>query len=95
MELLDQNPDSTRSDPQRSCQPHFKYSVFSLTFLESKSFERLPFQTLGPPYKNNCDSYFDSSCSVNNVEDDHLGKLNELEDHSLNDPLEIDLNDLF
>ena len=29
------------------------------------------------------------------VENDHLGKLNELKDYSLKDPLETNLNDLF
>ena len=48
-----------------------------------------------PPSKKKRDSDFDSPFSVSSVEDDHLGKLNELEDLSLKDPLETDLNDLF
>ena len=54
-----------------------------------------PCQTPGPPFIKNCDSDFDSSFSVSSVEDDCLWKLHELEDHSLKDPSETDLNGLF
>ena len=59
-----------------------------------KIFRGSPFQTLDPP-KKKCGLDFDSPFSVSSVEDDHLGKLNELKDHSLKDPLETNLNDLF
>ena len=85
---------SIGSAPQRSSFPHFKYSIFSLPSSKVKFFRGSPCQTSGLPSLRKCDSDFDSSFSVSSVEDDHLGKLNELEDLSLKDPLGIDLNRL-
>ena len=84
-----------RSDPQSSFHPHFKYFVFSLPSPKLKFFRGSSCQTPGPPSKKKCGLDFDSPFSVSNEEVDRLRKSNGLEDHSLKDPLESDLNDLF
>ena len=86
---------STGSVPQRSCHPQFKYSVFYLPSSKVKVFRGFPCQTPDSPSKKKCDSNFESPFIMSSVEDDHLGKLDELGDHSLKEPLETNLNDLF
>ena len=69
--------------------------MFSLPSSKVKFFRDSPCQTPGPPSNKKRDSDLYPPFSVSNKEDDHLGKLNELKDHSLKNPLETNLNDLF
>ena len=83
---LDQNPDSlevncsyvqapsfsTKSDPPRPPHPRFKYYVFSLLSSKLKFLGGSPCKSLTAPLKKNCESDFDTTCSLSSEEADHL-----------------------